>query len=82
MAGEEGHGKRILLVDDSPVVADVVRDALEPFGYRVAWIEDGDQVPLALKRESPDLIVLDVMMPGGRGWLPGVPRSACEPIDR
>jgi two-component system alkaline phosphatase synthesis response regulator PhoP len=68
MTGEGRGGKRILLVDDSPVVADVVRDALEPFGYQVSWIEDGDQVPLALKRGFPDLIILDVMMPGVDGY--------------
>ena len=61
-------GKHILLVDDSPVVADAVRDALEPFGFHVAWIEDGADVPKALERQMPDLAILDVMMPGVDGY--------------
>jgi two-component system alkaline phosphatase synthesis response regulator PhoP len=57
-------GRQILLVDDSPVVADAVRDALAPFGYQVTWVQDGADVPDALRRGLPDLILLDVMMPG------------------
>jgi two-component system alkaline phosphatase synthesis response regulator PhoP len=64
----DSSGKHILLVDDSPVVAEAVRDALEPFGYQVAWIEDGARVPAALERETPDLVILDVMMPGVDGY--------------
>jgi len=60
--------KQILLVDDSPIVADVVREALEPFGYRVAWVEDGDRVPAALAQGLPALVILDVMMPGVDGY--------------
>jgi DNA-binding response OmpR family regulator len=59
-----GGGKQVLLVDDSPVVADAVRDALGPFGYRVVWVEDGADVPAALRQRLPDLVILDVMMPG------------------
>lgn len=55
--------KWILLVDDSPLTADVVREALEPFGYRVTWVEDGADVPEALAQGLPALILLDVMMP-------------------
>ena len=81
----ELSGKHILLVDDSPVVAEAVRDALEPFGYRVVWIEDGAGVPAALEREMPDLAVLDVMMPGVDGYevcrrLRADPKTAHLPI--
>lgn len=61
-------GRDILLVDDSPVVADVAREALEPFGYRVAWVPDGADVPAALGQGLPDLIILDVMMPRVDGY--------------
>jgi two-component system alkaline phosphatase synthesis response regulator PhoP len=68
MSDSMESGKRILLVDDSPVVADAVRDALEPFGYQIAWVEDGADVPAALAQRAPDLILLDVMMPGVDGY--------------
>jgi len=81
----DSSGKHILLVDDSPVVAETVRDALEPFGYRVAWIEDGAGVPTALERGMPDLVILDVMMPGVDGYeacrrLRADPKTAHLPI--
>jgi two-component system alkaline phosphatase synthesis response regulator PhoP len=62
------RGKDILLVDDSPVVADAVREALAPFGYRVTWIPDGADVPAALDKGLPDLVILDVIMPGVDGY--------------
>ena len=68
MENRTGSGKHILLVDDSPVIAEAVRDALEPFGYQVAWVEDGAEVPATLKQGMPDLIILDVMMPGVDGY--------------
>jgi two-component system alkaline phosphatase synthesis response regulator PhoP len=78
-------GKYILLVDDSPVVAEAVRDALEPFGFHVAWVEDGADVPAALKRQAPDLVILDVMMPGVDGYeacrrLRADPKTAGLPV--
>jgi two-component system alkaline phosphatase synthesis response regulator PhoP len=81
----DATGKHILLVDDSPVVADAVRDALEPFGFRVAWIEDGADIPKALERDMPDLAILDVMMPGVDGYeacrrLRADPKTAHLPI--
>jgi two-component system alkaline phosphatase synthesis response regulator PhoP len=81
----DATGKHILLVDDSPVVADTVRDTLEPFGFRVAWIEDGAGIPKALERQMPDLAILDVMMPGVDGYeacrrLRADPKTAHLPI--
>jgi two-component system alkaline phosphatase synthesis response regulator PhoP len=81
----DSTGKHILLVDDSPVVAEAVRDALEPFGFHVAWVEDGADVPAALKRQSPDLVILDVMMPGVDGYeacrrLRADPKTAGLPV--
>jgi two-component system alkaline phosphatase synthesis response regulator PhoP len=81
----DSSGKRVLLVDDSAVVAEAVRDALEPFGYQVAWIEDGAGVPAALERGMPDLVILDVMMTGVDGYeacrrLRADPKTAHLPI--
>jgi two-component system alkaline phosphatase synthesis response regulator PhoP len=64
----DATGKHILLADDSLVVAEAVRDALEPFGFRVTWVEDGAGIPNALAQRMPDLVILDVMMPGVDGY--------------
>jgi len=77
--------KHILLADDSPVVAEAVREALEPFGFQVDWVEDGADVPDALARRTPALVILDVMMPQVDGFevcrqLRADPATAALPI--
>ncbi|NKB66741.1 MAG: response regulator [Candidatus Latescibacteria bacterium] len=62
------HGANLLLVDDIPANLDVLCGLLEPEGYQLALAGDG---PLALKiagRLVPDLILLDVVMPGMEGY--------------
>jgi len=56
--------KTILVVDDEPDVRDVVRMILEKKGYRVITAVDGDDCLNILHEENPDLILLDIMMPG------------------
>jgi DNA-binding response OmpR family regulator len=59
---------RILVVDDEPRIVDVVRAYLEREGHEIAVAHDGDEA-LAIARESPpDLVVLDVMLPGRTGF--------------
>ncbi|MFI2781022.1 response regulator transcription factor [Streptomyces sp. ALB3] len=61
------HG-RVLVVDDDPTVAEVVTGYLERAGYGVERADDG---PSALRRFSalrPDLVVLDLMLPGMDGF--------------
>lgn len=61
-------GSKILVVDDTPANMDVLRDILEDQGYRVFAAPSG-QIALALApRVKPDLILLDIMMPGLDGW--------------
>ncbi len=60
----EAPEQTILIVDDNPLNLSVVVDHLEDHGYRVSVAQDGEE---ALKRAAlivPDLILLDVMMPG------------------
>jgi two-component system, OmpR family, alkaline phosphatase synthesis response regulator PhoP len=58
---------RILIVDDEPNLVDLLRDYLSREGYTVATAADGP-TGLALARDlAPDLIVLDVMLPGMDG---------------
>jgi DNA-binding response OmpR family regulator len=59
--------KTVLVVDDEPIVREVVVRYLEREGYRTLEAGDGDGARDALARNSPDLVVLDVMLPGTDG---------------
>jgi two-component system response regulator ResD len=60
-------GERILVVDDEPTVREVVQHYLEREGYRVQAAEDGPAALAAFTANVPDLIVLDLMLPGVDG---------------
>jgi len=58
----------LLVVDDDPQVYKIISRLLDPEKYRVEGAEDG---PMALKRMrelKPELLILDLMMPGMSGW--------------
>lgn len=57
----------VLVVDDEEAIAEAVRARLESEGYRVVVAADGDQALDAAEREPPDLVVLDLMLPGMDG---------------
>ncbi|WP_433796526.1 response regulator transcription factor [Actinoplanes sp. CA-252034] len=57
-------GHRVLVVDDDPTVSDVVRRYLEEAGCEVRLAADGADGLAAVAAQQPDLVVLDVMMPG------------------
>lgn len=59
--------RRVLVVDDEDTVREVVARYLERDGYRVAVASDGDAALDAIERQPPDLIVLDLMLPGVEG---------------
>ena len=65
---------RILVVDDEPSVRGAVRRALVLAGYAVTLAEDGEQALSVLAVQSPDAVVLDVLMPQ-RGRARGVPAA-------
>jgi DNA-binding response OmpR family regulator len=56
-----------MVVDDDPTVSDVVRRYLERAGYEVAQAGDGLQALADVGRSRPDLVVLDLMLPGVDG---------------
>ena len=58
---------KILIVDDEPSIIKLVRAYLEPEGYEVYTAEDGPSGLKAARAFKPDLIVLDVMLPGMDG---------------
>ena len=55
----------ILVVDDEPHIVEVVQDYLKQAGYRVLTARDGQTALTLARHEHPDLIVLDLMLPGG-----------------
>jgi DNA-binding response OmpR family regulator len=57
----------VLVVDDEPVVRDVVIRYLEQEGYRTLQASDGETARVLLERETPSLVVLDLMLPGTDG---------------
>lgn len=60
--------KSILVVDDEKRIVEIVRAYLEREGYRVTAAYEGDTALEMARREHPDLIVLDLMLPGVSGW--------------
>jgi len=60
--------KTILVVDDEPQIVRFVRAYLEDAGYRVVAAGDGQQALFVARHEKPDLVILDLMMPGMDGW--------------
>jgi two-component system response regulator ResD len=61
---EQGESGRILVVDDDPTVSDVVFRYLQRAGYQVMLADDGRRALDMATRERPDLVVLDIMLPG------------------
>ena len=59
--------KRILLVDDEDRIREIVRGYLESEGFEVSEARDGEAALDAARDWHPDLVVLDVMMPGTDG---------------
>jgi len=58
----------ILIVDDIPTNLDVISEALSNAGYKVAIATSGERALQQVKRRLPDMILLDVMMPGIDGF--------------
>jgi DNA-binding response OmpR family regulator len=59
---------KILVVDDSKLVTDIVKLRLEMFGFQVRLAHSGEAALDAIASEVPDLMVLDVQMPGIDGY--------------
>jgi DNA-binding response OmpR family regulator len=57
----------VLVVDDEPIVRDVVLRYLERDGFRTLEAGDGDTARRLLETESPGLVILDIMLPGVDG---------------
>ncbi|MFW9615095.1 PleD family two-component system response regulator [Aquabacterium sp.] len=60
--------EKILLVDDSKTELHVLSDLLTKKGYQVRTAENGEEAMRRLAEEKPDLILMDVVMPGQNGF--------------
>jgi len=69
-------GQTVLVVDDEEAIAEAVRARLESEGYRVVVAHDGPQALDLHREEHPDLVVLDLMLPGMDGL------EVCREIQR
>ena len=58
----------ILVVDDDPEIVTMLSARLGKRGYKVSTAEDGNRALELARRDRPDLVLLDVMMPGKSGW--------------
>jgi DNA-binding response OmpR family regulator len=53
----------VLVVDDHPPTVELLRDALTPQGFEVIAAENGADCVVAVEKQQPDLVILDVRMP-------------------
>jgi len=58
----------ILIVDDDPDILEGVTTILETQSYRLATAQDGKKCLKMIKQETPDLLILDLLMPRMDGW--------------
>ena len=58
---------RVLVVDDDPALAEMLGIVLRGEGFEPAFVADGDAALGAFRRERPDLVLLDLMLPGTDG---------------
>lgn len=76
---------RILVVDDEPDIRHLIVVSLRRAGYAIEEAEDGETAVARAMADPPDLLIVDVMMPGMSGHdvareLAGDPRTAAIPI--
>ena len=58
----------VLIVDDDERLRDLLQEYLQGFGYRIEMLPDAMEVVPTIRRIQPDLVILDIMMPGKDGF--------------
>ncbi|NEO84307.1 MAG: response regulator [Spirulina sp. SIO3F2] len=64
----DNHKGKILVVDDEPAVRRILTTRLSMAGYIITTAADGEEAIEKFELESPDLVILDVMLPKGDGY--------------
>jgi CheY-like chemotaxis protein len=59
---------KIMVVDDSPDIVWVYSRLLEKAGYDVISASSGEEALELIEKDRPDIVLLDIMMPGMNGW--------------
>ena len=59
---------KVLIVDDSPTIRTALRGLVEKMGHSVIEVEDGREALQSYRRDRPDLVLIDVMMPVMDGY--------------
>lgn len=67
---------KILVVEDEPMIADLIKMCLHPRGYEIVHISNGSLALETAEQHRPDLILLDVMLPGLDGY--SIQNQLCE----
>jgi DNA-binding response OmpR family regulator len=82
VASSAPGGQRVLVVDDEPRIREVVANYLRRDGYAVEAAADGESVHRSLTEFQPDLVLLDLMLPGTSGFqiLAEIRRSGDLPV--
>lgn len=77
-----GSGQRVLLVDDDVEIVESMRFALENAGFQVLVARDGNEGIAMIEHQSPDVLILDMMMPKRSGFLvlEQLRRSSTNPL--
>ncbi len=60
--------KRVLLIEDEPNIIEAIRFVLSRAGYAVDTHSDGSSALEAIRAKSPDMVILDVMLPNRSGY--------------
>ncbi len=60
--------KKVLVADDEPSIVTALEFLLQRSGYEVRIARNGDEAIRAIEQEPPDLVLLDIMMPGRSGY--------------
>ena len=60
--------KKILLVEDDPFLIDIYTTKLKEDGFTVSVAIDGEECIKKIQEEMPDIVLLDIVLPGFDGW--------------